>query len=122
MIASLARFIDWLFIQQGFRRLPPINEQTLRLEEAIQFATAANFIPTESRLYRCGAQWEKRPAVILLHGGNLMRGGKDSIGYRFRQPLTAHVSKSLVPGLIPRVIGWLTPPLNKVAQPVSRRA
>ena len=28
------------------------------------------------------------------------------------------VSKSLLPGLIPRVLGWLTPRLNKVTQPV----
>jgi dienelactone hydrolase len=41
------------------------------------------------RLYRCGERWQKRPAVILLHGGNIMRGGNDFIGYRFRQPLTA---------------------------------
>ena len=26
----------------------------------------------------------------FLHGGDLMRGGNDSIGYHFRQPLIAH--------------------------------
>jgi acetyl esterase/lipase len=41
------------------------------------------------RLYRCAGRWQEHPAIILLHGGNMMRGGNDSIGYRFRQPLTA---------------------------------
>jgi alpha-beta hydrolase superfamily lysophospholipase len=42
------------------------------------------------RLYRCAGRWQERPAIILLHGGNMMRGGHDSVGYRLRQPLTAH--------------------------------
>jgi len=41
------------------------------------------------RLYRYAGRWQERPAIILLHGGNMMRGGNDAIGYRFRQPLTA---------------------------------
>jgi dienelactone hydrolase len=41
------------------------------------------------RLYRRAERWQERPAIILLHGGNMMRGGNDSIGYRFRQPFTA---------------------------------
>ena len=41
------------------------------------------------RLYRCGERWHERPVIILLHGGNMMRGGNDTVGYRFRQPWTA---------------------------------
>jgi len=123
MIASLAKFIDWLSIQKDFMRFPSIDGQGLRLEEAFQFLKGGKFIPAESRpagvefnpdksglhfhfstpqpsvfaennvvygrLYRCAGRWQKRPAIILLHGGNMMRGGND-IGYRFRQPLTAH--------------------------------
>src|SRR5437667_2481814 len=40
-------------------------------------------------LYRCERRWQEHPVIILLHGGDLMRGGNDSIGYRFRQPVTA---------------------------------
>ena len=29
------------------------------------------------RLFRCTRHWQERPTVILLHGGNLMRGGND---------------------------------------------
>jgi len=36
------------------------------------------------RLYRCPGRWQERPAIILLHGGNMMRGGNDGICYRFR--------------------------------------
>jgi len=120
MIAPLAKLIDWLSIQKDFRRMPLIDERTLRLEEALQFLKGPDFIPKESqsarvefsdplhfrfpsprpgafaennvvygRLYQCRGRWQERPAIILLHGGNLMRGGNDSIGYRFRQPLTA---------------------------------
>ena len=42
------------------------------------------------RFYRCAGRWQERPAIILLHGGNMMRGGNDAIGYRLRQPLIAH--------------------------------
>jgi len=41
------------------------------------------------RLYRCAESWQERPVIILLHGGNMMRGGNDDVGYRFRQPFTA---------------------------------
>lgn len=124
MIASLAKLVDWLSIQRDFRRIPPIDERNLRLEEALEFLKGADFIPVESqparvefnpdksglhfrfstprpsgfvennvvygRFYRCAGRWRERPAIILLHGGNMMRGGNDAIGYRFRQPLTAH--------------------------------
>jgi hypothetical protein len=34
------------------------------------------------RLFPCGPRWEKRPAVILLHGGSVMAGGKGSLSHR----------------------------------------
>ena len=123
VIAPLAKFIDWLYIQKSCRRIPPVDARTLRLEEALQFLKGPDFIPTENqparvefnpdesglhfrfptprpggfaennmvhgRLYRCAGRWQERPAIILLHGGNLMCGGSDTIGYRFRQPLVA---------------------------------
>ena len=123
MIAPLAKFIDWLSIQKDFRRTPPLDGRSLRLEEALQFLKGADFIPAESqparvefspdksglhfrcstprpssfaennvvygRFYRCAGRWRERPAIIPLHGGNMMRGGNDAIGYRYRQPLTA---------------------------------
>ena len=42
------------------------------------------------RFFRCAERWQERPAIILLHGGNMMRGGKSAIGYRFGQPLKAN--------------------------------
>jgi dienelactone hydrolase len=123
MIAPLAKFIDWLYIQKSFGRIPSIDGRSLRLEEALQFLRGADFIPAESqparvefnpdksglhfrfstprpsafaennvvygRFYRCAGSWHERPTIIFLHGGNMMRGGNDGIGYRFRQPLTA---------------------------------
>ena len=41
------------------------------------------------RLYRCARCWQERPTIILLHGGNLMRGRDSSLGYRFGYPLMA---------------------------------
>ena len=120
MIAPLAKFIDWLSLQKDFRRIPPIDSRSLRIEEALRFLKASDFIPAESqparvefngpvhfrfptpcpsafaenntvhgRLYRCAEPWQKRPAIILLHGGNMMRGANDTVDYRFKQPLTA---------------------------------
>lgn len=40
-----------------------------------------NVVP--GRLYRCGARWQERPALILLHGG------VDPMHYRFCYPLIA---------------------------------
>jgi len=37
VIAPLAKFIDWLFIQKTCMRRPPIDGRTLRLEEPLQF-------------------------------------------------------------------------------------
>jgi len=33
-------------------------------------------------LYRCAGHWQKRPTVVLLHGGDIMRGGSGSTAYR----------------------------------------
>ena len=33
-------------------------------------------------LYRCGENWQERPAIVLLHGGDIMRGGSGSTAYR----------------------------------------
>jgi dienelactone hydrolase len=49
MIAALAKFIDWLSIQKDSRRIPPIDGQSLRLEEALRFLKGADFIPAESQ-------------------------------------------------------------------------
>src|SRR5580658_2766082 len=35
------------------------------------------------RFYRCTEHWEKRPAIILLHGGRIIQSISGSIGYRF---------------------------------------
>src|SRR5690606_33187797 len=40
------------------------------------------------KLYSCGADWQKLPTIILLHGWN------DELGYRFRFPYIAkHLRK-----------------------------
>ena len=49
MIAPLAKFIDWLFIQEQFMRIPSIDGRSLRLEDALQFLQGADFIPAESQ-------------------------------------------------------------------------
>jgi dienelactone hydrolase len=41
------------------------------------------------RLYRCEERWQGRPAIILLHGGNLMWGRRNSLSYRFGYPRMA---------------------------------
>ena len=41
------------------------------------------------RLFRCGKHWEKRPAIILLHGGRIIQSSSGSISYRFAYPLIA---------------------------------
>ncbi len=41
------------------------------------------------RLFRCGEQWEKRPAIILLHGGRIIQSSHGSLSYRFAYPLIA---------------------------------
>ena len=121
MIASLATFADWLFLQKSCGRMPAINTQGLRLEQAIQFLNSADFVPAESqparvefvpgkddfhfptprpgsvaennvvhgRLYRRQQEWQKRPTIILLHGGNMMAGRRSSLSFRFGYPLLA---------------------------------
>ena len=42
------------------------------------------------RLYRCAENWEKHPAIILLHGGRILQSCNGSISYRFGYPLIAH--------------------------------
>jgi hypothetical protein len=49
MIAPLAKFIDWLFIQKTCMRRPSIDGRTLRLEEALQFLKGPDFIPAQSQ-------------------------------------------------------------------------
>jgi len=34
------------------------------------------------QLYCCAGDWRSRPAVVLLHGGDIMRGGSGSLAYR----------------------------------------
>ena len=34
------------------------------------------------QLYRCAENWRQRPAIVLLHGGDIMRGGSGSTAYR----------------------------------------
>jgi pimeloyl-ACP methyl ester carboxylesterase len=34
------------------------------------------------QLYRCAGNWQQRPAIVLLHGGDIMRGGNGSTAYR----------------------------------------
>lgn len=107
MFPPLAQFIDWLFLQKAFFKMPEVDERSFHLEEAIRFLQTTESFPAESeparieligemrfqfpsprpcrfaennivhgRLY-CGArQWRERPTIILLHGGNLMLGGK----------------------------------------------
>ena len=41
------------------------------------------------RLYRCEEHWQKRPTIVLLHGGNVMWGRRRSPGYRFGYPRLA---------------------------------
>lgn len=41
------------------------------------------------RLYRCAKNWEKRPAIILLHGGRRIQSSSGSVSYRFAYPLIA---------------------------------
>jgi pimeloyl-ACP methyl ester carboxylesterase len=33
-------------------------------------------------LYRCAGNWQQRPVIVLLHGGDIMRGGSGSTAYR----------------------------------------
>ena len=33
-------------------------------------------------LYRCDENWQQRPTIVLLHGGDIMRGGSGSTAYR----------------------------------------
>lgn len=41
------------------------------------------------RFYRCAERWEKRPAIILLHGGRIIQSSSGAIGHRFGYPLIA---------------------------------
>jgi pimeloyl-ACP methyl ester carboxylesterase len=101
MIAPLAKCIDWSVAQTSWLLLwQPVNDRDLKLEQAVEFLTAPDFIPAESkpaelqftssihfkfpsprpcefaennvvpgRLYRCAEAWQKRPVIVLLHGG-----------------------------------------------------
>jgi dienelactone hydrolase len=123
MIAPLAKWIDRLFIQKSFMRMPSPDARTLRMEETIRFLKTPDFIPGESqpaqvefnparserhfffstprpsafaennvvhgRLYRCAGRWRERPVILLLHGGNIMRGRSRSLAYQFGYPLIA---------------------------------
>ena len=105
MIAALAKLIEWGSVQATFRRMPhpegrlqldeaiqflngpdfmPVQSQPAQLvfDDASRFhfptprpgAFAENNV-AYGRLYRCAERWQKRPAIILLHGRN------DSISY-----------------------------------------
>ncbi len=39
------------------------------------------------RLYRCAENWQERPVIVLLHGGNLDGHQNDFLNHRFRFPL-----------------------------------
>lgn len=52
MIASLAKFIDWSIIQVASMRMPPLNGQSSRLEDALQFLRELDFLPAESHPIR----------------------------------------------------------------------
>ncbi|MDB6028912.1 MAG: hypothetical protein JWM68_5135 [Verrucomicrobiales bacterium] len=54
MIASLATFIDWCFVQKVSMRMPSHDGRRARMEEALQFLHGPDFIPAES----CPAQVE----------------------------------------------------------------
>ena len=41
------------------------------------------------RFYRCAERWEKRPAIILLHGGRIIQSSSGPLSYRFGYPLIA---------------------------------
>ena len=117
MIAALAKLIEWGSVQAAFRRMPhpegrlqldeaiqflngpdfmPVESQPAQLvfDDASRFhfptprpgAFAENNV-AYGRLYRCAERWQKRPAIILLHGRN------DSISYRFGFPQVAHRCK-----------------------------
>jgi pimeloyl-ACP methyl ester carboxylesterase len=45
----LAKFIDWCAIQATSRRIPQIDNRSLRLAEAFQFLKGPDFIPQESK-------------------------------------------------------------------------
>ena len=114
MIAPLARWIEWAFVQHSFKRMPH-PDGNLGLDDAIQFLNGPDFMPAESqpaqialdsasdfhfstprpgpfaennvaygRLYRCAERWRERPAIILLHGRNVANS------YRFILPRIAH--------------------------------
>jgi pimeloyl-ACP methyl ester carboxylesterase len=116
MIAPLAKFIDWSAIQ-ALVRIPPVNEGSPRLEEAIQLLKNPGFIPAESQPARIEFDPDKsgrhfrfptpRPGEFaennVVYGrlyrcaGHwqerpvivLLHGSGDSFGYRFRYPLIA---------------------------------
>jgi len=92
--------MDWVAIQFAAVRMPSANGVDMRLEEAARFVNENDFLvaatpaqvtfPGEhtfsfpsplpspydennvvvGRLYRGGSDWQKRPAVILVHGWN----------------------------------------------------
>jgi hypothetical protein len=41
------------------------------------------------RFYRCAERWEKRAAIILLHGGRIIQSSSGPLSYRFGYPLIA---------------------------------
>jgi hypothetical protein len=48
MLAPFSKLIDWCAIQVTSRQVPEINNRNLRLEQALQFLKAPDFIPQES--------------------------------------------------------------------------
>ena len=117
MIAPLAKLIEWASVQARFTKMPhpdgdlgldeaiqflngtdfmPAESQPAELV----FDNASHFhFPTPrpgafaennvayGRLYRCAERWQKRPAIILLHGRN------DSFSYQFGFPMVARLCK-----------------------------
>ena len=112
MIAPLARFIDWSSLQVAYLFLsrntddPRLGEAIQFLNSSdfipaesqpakVEFDNLLDFRfstprPCDfaennfavGRFYRSTEQWPKHPTIILLHGGNVMGGGKASLSHR----------------------------------------
>jgi hypothetical protein len=88
MIAPLAKFIDWSALQMAYA-LVGLNhapKPKWKLEEALEFLNGSDFIPSTSN-----------PVRIEFDGPR-------------------HVSALFVPGLMGRVLRWLTPKLEASQQ------